>query len=215
MKPTVLERLSIAIEKSSLLSNWERGFVESLQEQFNKRGRLSPRQIEILERIEKDKLSENAIEKAACWLAEYGDKHRHIARICAEYYQQTGYFQNTVALVLSDENHKLSEKQYKKMCENKYAKKVIAEHNAAPKYPAGSLVSFRSTANWSHKQASKGMPCIVLSSGGTIKSAAKGSKPYKVLPFGSAKVLDCEERHLKKCKNPKKAKKTLDNSIPF
>jgi len=215
MNPTVLERLSIAIEKSNLLSDWERGFVESLHEQFNKRGRLSARQIEILERIENDKLSTSAIEKRNNWFANYNDEHRRIARICAEYYQVTGYFGSLARDILQDKNFIPTEKAYKKMCGNKYALKVIEQHDAAPKYPAGSLVSFRSTANWNHKQASKGMPCVVISSGGIIKTAAKGAKPYKVLPFGSAVAIDCEERHLKKCKNPKKAKKTLDSSVPF
>jgi len=215
MDPTVLERLSIAVEKSNLLTDWERGFVESLHEQFNKRGRLSLRQIEILERIENDKLSDSALEKRNHWLSNYSDEHRRIARVCAEYYNITGYFTNLADNIINDPNFIPAEKAWKKMCENKYAKKVIAEHDAVPKYPAGSLVSFRATANWNHKQASKGMPCVVLSAGGTIKSAAKGSKPYKILPFGSATAIDCEERHLKKCKNPKKVKKVVDNSVPF
>ena len=43
MNPTALERLLLAIEKSNLLTDWERGFIESLQEQYNKRGSLSTR----------------------------------------------------------------------------------------------------------------------------------------------------------------------------
>jgi hypothetical protein len=101
------------------------------------------------------------------------------------------------------------------MCENKYAKKVIAEHEAKPKYSTGSVVTFRATADWSHRQKSGGMPCVVISSGGPIKSAAKGSKPYKVLPYGATQVIECEERHIKKCKKPKKDKKILDNDVPF
>jgi len=215
MDPTVLKRLSIAIEKSNLLSAWERGFVESLREQFNKRGRLSSRQLEIFERIEIQKLSAESQDAKKIWDKNYDEEKRRIALICAEYYCNAGYFTNLANSVISDPGFIPAEKAWKKMCENKYAKKVIAEYDAAPKYPISSLVSFRSTANWNHKQASKGMPCVVLSSGGTIKNAAKGSKPYKVLPFGSAKVIICEERHLKKCKNPKKVKKVVDESIPF
>lgn len=33
------------------LNDWEKNFVESLQEQFEERGTLSDRQLEILERI--------------------------------------------------------------------------------------------------------------------------------------------------------------------
>ena len=215
MNPTMLERLTAALEKKQLLTDWEHGFIESLQEQFNKRGRLSARQVEILDRIEREKLSESAVAKAKRWFKEYSDEHRRTARICAEYYRHTGYFQTLVHLILNTENHIPTEKQYKKMCENKYAKKVLAEHDVAPKYPVGSLVEVRATADWSHRRSANGMPCVVISSGGTVKSAAKGAKPYKILPFGSAKPIDCEERHIKKCKNPKKAKKVVDNDIPF
>ena len=213
---TTLDKLKIALEKSNLLTDWERGFIESLHEQFNKRGQLSARQLEIFERIEGEKLSESAVDNAKRWFAEYDDEHRRIAHICAEYYKSTGYFRNLVHLILNTENHIPTEKQYKKMCENKYSKKVIAAHDAEPVYPIGSLVQFRATADWNHKVSAQGMPCVVIAAGGSIKSAAKGSKPYKVLPFGSAFALDCEERHLKKCsKNPKKVKKTLDDDIPF
>lgn len=215
METTTLDRLSAALKKSNLLSDWERGFVESLNEQFNKRGRLSTRQLEILERIENEKLSESAVDEAKRWFAIYSDEHRRIAHICAEYYKVSGYFTNLVHAILGPEDFIPSEKQYKKMCENKYAKKIIAEHDAEPKYSTGSVVAFRSTSDWSHRQKSGGMPCIVISSGGPIKSAAKGSKPYKVLPYGSMQIIDCEERHLKKCKNPKKVQKTLDKDVPF
>ena len=70
MNPT-LARLANALNNSQLLSQWENGFVESLQEQFNKRGELSPRQLEILERIEKQKLSEEARQADSTWKSSY------------------------------------------------------------------------------------------------------------------------------------------------
>jgi len=215
MEPTVLDKLMKALEKSELLTAWERNFLESLQEQFNKRGKLSARQLEIYERIEKNKLSVSAVEKAKLWQESYSDEHRRIARICAEYYEKAGYFNTLVDNILSSEDYIPTEKSWRKMCENKYAKKVIAEHNATPKYAVGTLVLFRSTADCNMKNASRGMPCVVLSAGGKITSAAKGAKPYKVLPFGAPRPIECEERHIKLCKNPKKAKKVVDNSVPF
>mgnify|MGYP006409374911 CR=1 FL=1 len=215
MQPTIFDRLIKALEKSSLLTDWERGFIESLQEQFNKRGLLSARQIEIFERIETQKLSETAQDTKKAWDDNYDEEKRRIALICAEYYLSAGYFTNLADSVVNDPGFIPSEKAWKKMCENKYAKKVIAEHDAEPKYLIGSVVAFRSTADWSHRQKSGGMPCIVISSGGPIKNAAKGTKPYTVLPYGATQVIECEERHIKKCKNPKKAKKVVDTSIPF
>ena len=37
MNFTVLDRLNAALEKSNLMTDWEGGFVESLQEQFMKK----------------------------------------------------------------------------------------------------------------------------------------------------------------------------------
>ena len=211
----LLTRIDSALTKPELLSDWEKGYLESIKEQYNKRGKLSARQIEIFERIETQKLSESAQNAKKTWDNSYNGEKRRIALICAEYYSHTGYFTNLADSVIHDVGFIPTEKAWKKMCENKYAKKVIAEHDAKPKYPVGSVVAFRSTADWSHRQNSGGMPCMVISSGGYIKSAAKGSKPYKVLPYGATQVIECEERHIKKCKNPKKVKKVVDTSIPF
>jgi len=215
MEYTVLDRLSAALKKSNLLTDWERGFIESLNEQFNKRGRLSTRQLEIFERIETQKLSTTAQDARKVWDDNYDEERRRIALICAKYYSHTGYFTNLVDSILHDPGFIPTEKAWKKMCENKYSKKVIAVHDAEPKYSIGSMVEVRGTADWSHKRKSNGMPCVVISSGGIIKSAAKGAKPYKILPYGSTQMIDCEERHIKKCRNPKKVKKHLDNDIPF
>ena len=201
---SLLKRLQAATESASLLSQWENGFVESLLEQFNKRGRLSPKQVEILERIEIHKLSKEAQGAVQEWAVNYDEEKRRIAMICAKYYLKTGYFTVLATNIVSDPDYMPTERGWKKMCENKYAKKVVAEHDAPIKYAVGSVVEFRSTADWNMKRATGGMPCIVISSGGDIMSAAKGSKPYKVLPYGSVKMVDCEERHLKKCKKPKK-----------
>ena len=215
MNPDILKRLERAMAASELLSKWEQGFVESLMEQFNKRGRLSPKQVEILARIEEQKLSQVAQEANQKWTASYDDEKRRIAMICAKYYQRAGYFGDLANNVVDDPSYVPSEKAWKKMCQNKYALKVIAEHDAPAKYAIGAVVDFRTPGTRCMKNLANGMPCVVIASGGDIVSAAKGSKPYKVLPYGSVKVIECEERHLKKHKKAKKAKKVVDNSVPF
>ena len=216
MSLDILERIVAAREKSEFLSDWDKGYLESLEGQYNKRGRLSPRQLEIFVRIEKEKLSTEAQDERQKWTDNYDGEKRRIAGICADYYLNAGYFTNLATRVIEEPKFIPSEKAWKKMCENKYAKKIITEHDAEPKYSVGSIVAFRSTADWSHRQQSGGMPCVVISSGGPIKNAAKGAKPYKVLPYGSTQVIECEERHIKKCKDPtKKVKKVVDKSVPF
>jgi len=214
MNPT-LARLANALSNSQLLSQWENGFVESLQEQFNKHGKLSPRQLEILERIEKQKLSEEARDARSLWKSSYDAEKRRIARICAEYYKSAGYFTNLAESILEVPDYIPAEKAWRKMCENKYAQKVIASYDAAPKYEVGSLVAFRATADWAHRMAAGDKPCVVISAGGPVLNAAKGSKPYLVLPYAAIKPIECQERHLKIYKKSKKNKKVVDKSVPF
>jgi len=200
-------RLKVAIESTDLLSRWEQGFLESLNEQLRRRGILSERQIEILTRIEEQKLSEEAKTIKEQWIADYSGEKKRIAQICAEYYLQSGYYFFELAKnVANNPDFVPQERAWKKMCENKYAKKVVESHDTPAKYPIGSLVSFRSTAPWNARTLANGKPCVVLSTDGPITSSAKGGKPYKVLPFGQTVAIDCEERHLKKCREKKKKK---------
>lgn len=54
--PEVIEDwLSQCENQFTKLSKWEQDFVESLREQFTQRGRLSEKQLEILERIYAEK----------------------------------------------------------------------------------------------------------------------------------------------------------------
>jgi len=213
----MLERLTQAREKSDLLSDWENGFVESLENQHNKRGKLSPRQVEILERIETQKLSTKAQDARQQWNEQYDNEKRRIARICAQYYLSAGYFTRLATDILKKPEFVPSEKAWRKMCENKYAKKVLETHDAAPKYEIGSLVTFRATADWAHRVTAGDKPCVVISVGTLVRSAAKGAKPYEVLPFGAQKVISCEERHLKVYRKSKKTKKpaTEFSDVPF
>ena len=116
------------------------------------------------------------------------------------YYRETGYFQTYVKLYDASKN--LSEEQYKKLCQNKYAVKVLDAHFADPLFEVGDLVSLRgSDRNLKSRGMHKGM--FVLSNTETITSARKGCKKYKLLPVGGHKPLFFEERELKKYKKPK------------
>ena len=104
-------------------------------------------------------------------------------------------------------------KQYNAMVENKYAKKVLAGYEAAPKYAPGSYVTLRSTTpnqeRWPAgygrgQRVENSTVCIVLGADEDIISACAGNKRYKLLPVGSALTITIEERRLKKAKGLKK-----------
>ena len=183
------------------LNDWSRGFLESVKEQLGRRGKLSDKQIGIVKKIE----AENGVDAQRSreeWIASYDEKKREIAKICATYYHATGdYYRRMASQVLTEPDFILSEKQWKSMCDNKYAAKVIKATFDDPLYAAGSLVSLRSSAPWRIKNASpQGIFLIVETDAEPVISACKGAKIYRVMPVGSAENFLIEERHIKKMK---------------
>lgn len=183
------------------LNDWSRGFLESVKEQLGRRGNLSDKQINIVKKIESEN-NEDAQKKRKEWIASYDDEKRQIAVICATYYHATGdYYRRMANQVLEDPDFVLSEKQWKAMCDNKYAAKVIKATFDDPLYPAGSLVSVRSSAPWRVKDASpQGIFLVVETDAAPVVSACKGAKIYKIMPVGSPNSFIIEERHIKKMK---------------
>jgi len=220
---TLEQRLGKLKENAEYFSDWEKGYLESVTAQWEKYQSLSPRQIELIVKIE-EKISPESILASETWKALYREEKRNDALIVAKYYQKTGYFQDLVCSVLEDEEFIPSERRWNKMCNNKYALKVLAEHKATPKYTDAALVQLRAGADWRYRDAIGDTFCTVICSGhraGDIVSAANGAKLYKILPFGSTTIFTVEERHIKKAKKlkktkaSKKVKKELDDEILF
>lgn len=188
-------------------NSWAGGFVESLQGQVATGARLSPRQTEILEKIEKEH-NDDAVAERAKWVEAYEQDPtlRQNARIAAVYYQTTGYFLDTATRVLEDDGFVPTQSQYNKMVGNKYAQKVLASHHAAPKYAPGSMVTFRASAAWTHRTANgatlpqSAILLVIAANAGPVTSAAKGSKVYKVLPVGCPETILIEERFIMKAR---------------
>lgn len=217
MSEKLQKRLETLKDQEQLLSSWEKGFLDSVTQQFNKRGSLSPKQMEFIARFE-EKISPEAIQAYQDWENLYRAEKRANALVVAKYYKETGYFQDLASHILTDENYVPPKLRWAKMCCNKYALKVLANYNAPSKYPDTSLVQLRTTADWRFRNAIGDTFCTVIQSGkevGTAVSTAKGAKLYKILPFGSARVLIVEERHIKKAKKTKKVEKKLDDEILF
>jgi len=183
--------------------SWAGGFVESLTEQVASGRNLSPRQFEILEKIEGEH-SDEAINAAASWDADFSDDMRDRLTVAARYYRRTGYFTNLVDRALTPDGQPTAfiptEKQYRKITENKYAQKVLAAHFETPKYTAGSMVQLRPSAGYLRRSNAGDKPCVVISTTEPIVSACKGAKMYRILPIGSATMITIEERHIKKAR---------------
>ena len=189
-------------------SQWEQGFFESVKSQFDRKHILSDRQVETVQKIA-GKFSPKAIREREVWYGSFTDAQRETMRVCADYYKGTGYYKDLVHSILSNSEFVPSPKQYKMLCENKYAAKVLDAYRAEPKFPVGSLATLRKIRSNGY-MAISGAPAwtdinvLVLTTNEPIVSSAKGAKRYKCMIVGGTDTFYCEERDLKKMKRGKK-----------
>jgi len=195
--------------KKENLDDRTAGFVLSLDDFFKKKGGLSEKQLRSFEKIE-SRFSPQEKKKLEEWSKEYFEKHIETAKIIAKYYITVGYFSNIAASILDDPNHVPPKSAYERMSNNKYAQKVLEESSREPKFEVNDRAQIRSTAGRTLKEQClagfQNRLCIVLNNKMPIISSCKGAKRYKILPLGSSKTLNVEERHLM---NPNKKGKAI------
>ena len=201
--PTLLDRIN-ALAVNEAADAWTRNFCTSIAEGFKKYKGLTQKQFDIFVKQEHRATPEFAQARDE-WRASYNESKRHIARVCAEYYKANPpYFGDLATKVLTDPDFIPTPRQYRAMCENKYAKKVLKSATSAPTYTVGQIIALRSTTPHKIKAALPlGKAAIIEIGAAPIKSAAKGSKVYKILPLGAAKTINVEERHIKKARDIK------------
>lgn len=188
----------------------------------NRKRELSSSQLYHLERLY-NKYSMEEINKKEEFEQNYSDDLRAAAVKCAQYYadQYPPYYDSIVEKVLSDpQGHILSYSEYNKMCNNKYAKKILACYEEEAKYQVGDFVQIRATnrvdiANTNQKDGH--MPrrsicsqmankfCMVLEvNARPITRAAKGARVYKVLITDETQPIFAHESDLKRTRGKKK-----------
>ena len=195
----LIEDIRSVITRSEA-NSWDRGFLESIEQQVTRGKTLSPRQVETFEKI-KARNTPEAVGLRKDWAATYRAEHAQTAKVVAAYYAKTGYYLDMSRLILSDDDYVPPMVAYLKMTDNDYAKKVIAAWEATPQYPLGTPVILRRgkiDPRWPRGG-------IVISTTEPVISAAKGAKRYKVLPFGMPEPILVEERDIKALKQLKKS----------
>lgn len=201
------------------MTNWSKGFVESVCQQVDKGYSLSERQKEVCIKIIGEN-TEEALEELKVWDDVYNRDWKEDAIKVANYYKWTNYYGSIVASVLAGSTP--NRHAFMKMMNNKYAKKVLSELQKQPRFAISSHVignsKFR-TGGWNFdlsmfepsktqgfsydnkfRKDSKNMKergGIILDIDDIVKSAVKGAKRYLVLPFGSTTTYWVEERYLK------------------
>ena len=219
----IYERLG-KIKGLPTCDQWSAGFADSIREQIAKGRTLSDRQKAVCNRILKEN-SEEAQQELANWESEYNNHHKKAAIQIAVYYraQAAGYYGDVVKDIL--DNKVPVRGKFLKMRNNKYAKKVLAELERKPRFtiddqivPNSKFVTgysfneamMRSTDSGARADSDerinfKRRGGIIIGVDDKITSAAKGSKRYIVLPFGSMKTYFVEERYMKIKPKVKKA----------
>ncbi len=181
-------------------TTWERNFTHSLRTQVASGRTLSEKQIEILEKIE-SKYTDEALSKAAEWTAAWGETEKAEWAMLMRYYASTGYYRNLVLSWQLDQDAVPSLRDYTRITENKFARKILDGWRSDPVYAAGSMVSLRSSAKFAHRKALvKGVGVVIKSNADDPKSACRGNKIYEVLPVGGVGTIMIEERYLKKAR---------------
>ena len=178
--------------------------VDSFQRFLASRGTLTSGQQEYLSALEKQ-YSPASLKEALDWEKSYDlDKQLKASRM-ADYYRGTPYFQLIRNKV--DTNQKLTLVEWRKLCENKYALKVLSQYDSAPLYNVGQIVEIRKR-NKLHlvnelvqfRTRGSGLAAVVAVDSKPITRHAKGSRVYQILPFGSATSLHAHESDIKKAR---------------
>ena len=178
-------------------TTWERNFTHSLRTQVASGRTLSEKQIEILEKIE-SKYTDEAISKASAWASAWGETEKGEWAVLMRYYASTGYYRNLVLSWQLDQDAVPSLRDYTRITENKFARKILDGWRAEPKYAAGSMVLLRTSAKFAHRKAvAKGVGVVIKTNADEPKSACRGNKIYEVLPVGGVGTIMIEERYLK------------------
>jgi len=208
MNPSLLQRIEKVLSKGKdegSLNNWEASFVDSIQKQHlrNPERELSQKQLNWFQKIEAKVLSNNPKK----WLEEWDEEKAKKLAIAVSYYDHTEYyFADLVRWVKDNPTKVISERNYKKLVENKYAQKIIKALEGEPLYPAGSNVSVRSNNNLPPLlQRHRGELFFVIKPLNRAISAANGCRLYLVLSSKSAETFEIEERWIKKNKKNKKS----------
>jgi len=187
----------VDLKEREQLTQWEAGFVESLQQWHDKRGSITKKQHDTFQKV-LARYTDEAKEERANWGERYDAHKRSNAEVMAHYYlNNPPYFATLSRAILKEEGFVPTEKQYKGMCENKYAQKVLALARQTPRFEVGQMVAFRSIPANGHRE---GKLAIVIDHLPEVYSAAKDAKRLRVLLIGETEPTETEERWLKKAK---------------
>ena len=175
--------------------------LKSFNSYWNKNGGLTESQVRYLKSI-KEHYESKASEDS--WKASFDDSKRNRLNICASYYIKTLYFKDMAKKVIADPSWIPTEKQYRAMCENKYANHLIENYNIPPKYEIGSLIQLRSTYKGVllYECGNSEKVATIVSTSVPMDPSA-GSRLYSVIFIGCDTIQQVREKDIKNYRETK------------
>ena len=201
-KAQLVERIEkVAARGTTTLTDWERSFLGSLRDSAKKWGRLTGKQHDVFQRIERKSNPEHIAARKK-WNESFTPAMRESLKFAAEYYKANPpYFGDAATRILSNPDYVPTEKLYRKMVENKYVQRAIANANETAKFPVGTMVMVRDSKSVQGRISRyRGQLAVVVECAKSVRSATKGSRNMTVLPVGGPEPIQTEERYLKGAK---------------
>jgi hypothetical protein len=192
--PSIPARLDALIANSVITTN-DKAICESLKQGWDRYGSITAGQNGLLLKMEQRYDASEVAKRTQTqndWLSNFTPEMRARLNICAQYYVTTPYFRDIAVRVMNEPAWTPSEKQYRAMCENKYAQRIMENIETPVKYPVGSIVEIRKTARyWGDNKI-----CAVIAYENVV-GPAKGSRQYTLMPFGGDSKITMPERDIK------------------
>jgi hypothetical protein len=222
MKLDRVEKLINLCLEGKYISAWEEGFLESLHKQLSRGRTLSPKQVDVIHRIESkvEKMRKGDPE----WECVWDEEKAWNFKTAVTYYKESPerYFSQILDWFDQNKGKIPPQNYYKKIVENKYAQRILNGLRGDPKYPVGSTVLLRQTArngvSYTLWAANRAVPLFVIEPTERAVSAAAGCRIYRLLSSVSSDVFEVEERWIKKWRDPihKRQKAAPDKEdVPF
>lgn len=190
----------VALLANSSVTVRDREFVVSLQESFKRYSSLSQKQYNYFEVLEKryDPATLAAANAARQeWTNKWDAWKQKQLEICVRYYSKTPYFSDIVKACEKDTSYIPSEKQFRAMCENKYAKRLV-ENMTNHKFDVGAVVQQRKSRYIQMEQVGV---ITAVSDAITRSSANIGGRVYRVMWMHDGNESEVFERDLKTYRN--------------
>ena len=201
-KTQLIDRIEkVAARGTTTLTDWERNFLSSLRDSAKKWGRLTGKQHDTFQRIEK-KTDPKNIAARKTWVESFTPDMRDKLRFAAEYYlANPPYFGDAARRILAEDEYIPTEKLYRKMVLNKYVQRALDNASQVPKFTIGTMVMVRDSQSVPYPSSKlRGKLVMIVECEENVRSATKGVRKLKVLPVGGIETIETEERWHKKAR---------------